>query len=58
LTDLDEILKTMEPVILEGEFVVLVVGEGEVATMSPPCRNSRARRMDCRRATWMRTLAG
>jgi len=35
LTDLDEILKTMEPVILDGEFVVLVIEEGDVATFSP-----------------------
>jgi hypothetical protein len=35
LTDLDEILKTLKPVVLDGEFVVLVVGEGEVASLSP-----------------------
>jgi hypothetical protein len=35
LTDLDEILKTLRPALLDGEFVVLVVEDAEVATLSP-----------------------
>jgi hypothetical protein len=35
LTDVDVILKTLEPVVLDGEFVVLVVGEADVASLSP-----------------------
>jgi hypothetical protein len=35
LTDLDLLLKTLEPVVIEGEFVVLVVEEDDVATLSP-----------------------
>ena len=35
LTDLDVILKTLEPVVLDGEFVVVVVSEGDVAALSP-----------------------
>lgn len=35
LADLDVILKTLEPVLLDGEFVVLVVEEGGVAALSP-----------------------
>jgi hypothetical protein len=35
LTDLDVILETLGPLLLDGEFVVLVVGEADVASLSP-----------------------